>query len=103
MGHTNYKIYTTHNCIVRTKLKSTVCTSTLTIRDSHWWCVFSILYLDNEVSHVAVIEGHGGGEHGVQDYSQTPDITLGTLVRLALDDFWAGVQQTAHTARWGEM
>ena len=63
------------------------------------WCwVLSIFNIDEEFSHVAVIKGHGGREHGVQHDSETPYITLWASVGLVQEDLRRAVKETAHIA-----
>ena len=48
----------------------------------------------HEFWEVAVIEGHGGSQHGVQDHAKTPDIAFGTEVRPFENDLGRSVERT---------
>ena len=46
-----------------------------------------------EVGCVLVVKGQEAVQQGIQENSQTPDISLGTIVLEALDELWGGREE----------
>ena len=63
-----------------------------------WLQIIAVFNTFKELCDVAVIKWHCGSEHGVEDHTQTPHITLRSLVRPSKDYFRGSIKRASHTA-----